>query len=100
MLKPIHNAAAAPLLTISVDGRPVAARGGVTLAVALLEAGVVPTRRTPVSGAPRAPLCLMGVCFDCIVELEGAQVQACMTQVRAGMRVRLPTGAREARARA
>lgn len=82
-------------VAISVEGRPVQAREGETLATALLRAGVVPFRRTAVSGAPRAPLCLMGVCFDCLVEVDGAQnVQSCMVEVRDGMQVRLPEGAR------
>ena len=82
---------------IFVDGRVVAAREGETLAVALLNAGVVPFRHTPVSGQPRAPLCLMGVCFDCLVDVDGAKsVQSCMVQVCAGMQVRLPNGARSA----
>ncbi|MEZ5620583.1 MAG: (2Fe-2S)-binding protein [Burkholderiaceae bacterium] len=40
------------------------------------------------SRAPRAPMCLMGVCFDCLVEIDGRpNVQACMVEVREGMRV-------------
>jgi predicted molibdopterin-dependent oxidoreductase YjgC len=86
---------AAPAIEISVDGRPVAARAGDTLAVALLCAGVASFRHTPVSGQPRSPLCLMGVCFDCLVEVDGVQnVQSCMVEVRAGMKIRLPLGAR------
>jgi predicted molibdopterin-dependent oxidoreductase YjgC len=80
---------------ISVEGRRVQAREGETLATALLVAGVVPLRRTAVSGEPRAPLCMMGVCFDCLVEVDGQQnAQACMVEVREGMQVRLPQGAR------
>ncbi len=86
---------AAPAVEISVDGRRIEARAGDTLAAALLCAGVVPFRHTPVSGSPRSPLCLMGVCFDCLVEVDGMQnVQSCMVQVRHGMQVRLPAGAR------
>ncbi len=82
-------------VAISVEGQQVQAREGETLATALLGAGVVPFRRTAVSGAPRAPLCLMGVCFDCLVEVDGVQnVQSCMVEVRDGMQVRLPEGAR------
>lgn len=82
-------------IAISVEGRPVQAREGEPLATALLSAGVVPFRRTPASGQPRAPLCLMGVCFDCLVEVDGVQnVQSCMVEVRDGMQVRLPQGAR------
>ena len=82
---------------IFVEGNSVSAREGDTLAAAMLNAGVVPFRQTPVSGKPRAPLCLMGVCFDCLVEVDGAQnVQSCMVQVYPGMSVRLPAGARTA----
>lgn len=82
---------------IDVEGRCVQAREGESLATALLGAAVVPFRRTAVSGAPRAPLCLMGVCFDCLVEVDGVQnVQSCMVEVRDGMQVRLPAGARRA----
>ena len=45
-----------------------AARAGDTVAAALLAAGIDHCRTTPVSGAPRAPYCLMGVCFDCLVD--------------------------------
>lgn len=85
------------VVEIFVDGQRVLAREGETLAAALLNADVVPFRHTPVSGQPRAPLCLMGVCFDCLVEVDSAKnVQSCMVQVRAGMQVRLPNGARTA----
>lgn len=98
MFKPIDQLPAAeqqPPVTIHVQGRATPVRAGQPLATALLGAGVVPFRATPVSGAPRAPLCLMGVCFDCLVEVDGAQnVQSCMVEVREGMQVRLPQGAR------
>lgn len=62
---------------------------GQTLAAALLAAGHAAFRKTPDSAQPRGPYCLMGACFECTVEVEGAgRVQACMTAVRDGMRVR------------
>ncbi len=98
MFKPIDHLLAAelqPPVSFTVEGRTITCRAGQTLATALLGAGVVPFRHTAVSSAPRAPLCLMGVCFDCLVEVDGAQnVQSCMVEVRQGMQVRLPTGAR------
>ena len=84
-----------PMVEISVNGQSVQARSGEPLATEMLNAGVVPFRRTAVSGSARAPLCLMGVCFDCLVEVDGQQnVQSCMVQVQAGMQVQLPEGAR------
>jgi predicted molibdopterin-dependent oxidoreductase YjgC len=87
--------AAPATVTIDVDGATVAARDGDSVAAALLDAGIVPFRTTPISGAPRAPLCMMGICFDCLVEIDGvANRQACMVTVRDGMRVRLQHAAR------
>lgn len=98
MFRPIDSTLARPGVTLHVQGQPIAARVGDTLAMALLNAGVVPFRQTPVSGQARAPLCLMGVCFDCLVEVDGQQnVQSCMVEVSEGMQVRLPIGARRAK---
>lgn len=86
------KATSTPAVTIQVEGRDVVAPEGAMLALVLLEAGVEVFRDTPATGAP---LCLMGVCFDCLVQVDGrANVQACMTPVRAGMRVQLQHGAR------
>jgi predicted molibdopterin-dependent oxidoreductase YjgC len=76
------------VVTVVVDGTPVAARAGDTVAAALLGAGVHAFRATPVSGAPRGPFCMMGACFDCVVTIDGRHnVQACLTRVADGMRV-------------
>ena len=101
MFKPIDGQAARRPVTVIVEDRAIAAREGDTLAIALLTAGVRVFRETPVSGAARAPLCLMGVCFDCLVEVDGTpNMQACMLVVRDGMRVRLQHGARAFEVRA
>ncbi len=97
MFRPIESTHARPSVTLHVQGQSITARVGDTLAMALLNAGVVPLRQTPVSGQPRAPLCLMGACFDCLVEVDGQpNVQSCMVEVSEGMQVRLPNGARRA----
>lgn len=81
--------------TVLWEGTPIAARRGEPLAAALLAAGVTAFRTTPVSGADRGPLCLMGACFDCLVELDGrANVQACMVPVRDGLSAKRQRGAR------
>jgi predicted molibdopterin-dependent oxidoreductase YjgC len=74
-------------VTIRVDGAEIEAFPGETLAAALLAAGRRAFRRTP-AGEPRGPFCLMGVCFECVVESDGQRVRACVTPVRAGMEVR------------
>ncbi|HET9269618.1 MAG TPA: (2Fe-2S)-binding protein [Vicinamibacterales bacterium] len=86
-------------VVIDVDGRPVRAGAGESVAAALLIAGCVPLRHTPLSGAPRAPVCMMGVCFECLVEIDDQpNVQACMVSVRDGMRIRTQHAARKAEA--
>lgn len=78
-----------------VEGQPVNARRGESVAAAVLSAGLGPTRTTPVSGSPRAPYCMMGVCFECLMEIDGrANTQGCMTPVAQGMQVRFQQGAR------
>ena len=78
-----------------IDGERVQARAGDTVAAAVLAAGLRDTRTTPVSDSPRAPYCLMGVCFECLMEIDGEpNRQACMIPVRDGMRVRRQQGAR------
>jgi len=94
MFRPIDGVAPRRVITLCVDGREIQALQGDTLAMALLGAGVTPFRRTAVSGAPRAAFCLMGVCFDCLVDVDGRRnVQSCMVEALAGMNVSLPQGA-------
>ena len=75
-------------LTIDVDGQPVEAFAGETVAAVLLAMGRRSFWRTEKGNAPRGPFCGMGVCFDCLVTVDGVpNVRACMTPVRAGMAV-------------
>ena len=84
-------------VAITVDGKPIRARVGDTVAVALLAAGIDHCRTTPVAGAPRAPYCLMGVCFECLVTIDGVgSRQGCLVPVRDGMAVETQVGRREA----
>lgn len=81
---------------ITVDDQPVHCRAGDSVAAALFVAGLTACRETAVSETPRGPYCMMGVCYDCLVNIDGmANQQACMTQVRAGMAVCRQHGARE-----
>jgi len=65
--------------TLTWNGDEIPARSGESLAASLLAAGVTHFRDTALSGVPRGPLCLMGACFDCLVEVDGvANRQACL----------------------
>ena len=82
-------------IALTIDGTRIAARAGDTVAAALLAAGITYCRTTPVSGAKRAPYCLMGVCFECLVTIDGVgNRQACLIPVSDGMRVETQQGAR------
>lgn len=75
-------------VTIHFNGSAIAAREGETVAACLLRAGVTAIRHTPVSSAPRLPYCMIGHCFECLVEIEGqGSRQACLVDVQDGMRI-------------
>ena len=89
------NDTAANLVTVRIDGEEVRVPAGETVATAALVHGLGHTRTTPVSGAPRAPNCMMGVCFECLMEIDGIpNRQACQVPVAEGMTVRRQHGVR------
>jgi D-hydroxyproline dehydrogenase subunit gamma len=79
-------------IEIQVDGEATVAVPGESLASALLASGRRAFRRTERRGEVRGPYCNMGVCFECVVEVDGVRTRACMTTVRAGMIVRTAVG--------
>jgi predicted molibdopterin-dependent oxidoreductase YjgC len=77
---------------VTIDGTPFSGRLGDSVAAVLLLAGKLAFRRSAVSGEPRGPYCMMGVCHECLVTIDGmANRQACLVQIRDGMAIR--TGA-------
>lgn len=90
-LSPIENS-----VQIEFEGVSLSVPAGISLAAALLLSGVTYTRESAVSGRPGAPFCMMGVCFECLVEVDGqANCQACLLPVQGGMRVLRQRGARD-----
>jgi len=82
---------------VTVEGREVAVPEGASAAAAVLLAGLPAIRETGVGGAPRAPYCLMGICFDCLAEIDGIpNRQSCMVTVAPGMIIRRQHGKRAA----
>nr|WP_196491232.1 (2Fe-2S)-binding protein [Burkholderia cepacia] len=78
----------AHVVQFTFDGELVKAADGDTVAAALLAHGVERFRTTPITGAPRQPHCMIGNCFDCLVEIDGvANCQACLVTVKPGMSV-------------
>ncbi|HUF04229.1 MAG TPA: (2Fe-2S)-binding protein [Aridibacter sp.] len=75
----------AETVTFKIDGTEHETSPGTTVAAAMLNAGVT-AFRTSVTGEPRAPLCGMGICFECRVKIDGTEnVRSCLEPVREGM---------------
>ena len=78
------------------DGAAVEAREGDTVAAALLASDRDVRRATAVSGEARLPYCMMGVCFDCLVTIDGVgNRQGCLVPVAEGMHIEIQKGKRE-----
>jgi len=91
MFEPVGSAEVT--ITVYLDGRAIPARAGESIAACLLRAGVSHFRTTPVSGARRLPYCMIGHCFDCLIEIDGiGSRQACLSQVENGMKLRTQDG--------
>ncbi len=81
------------VVRFTFDGQEFTARAGQSVAAALLAAGRRTLRTTSRRGEPRGLFCGMGVCFDCLVCVEGqANVRACRLPVVAGLRVQSQQG--------
>ncbi|MCJ2022191.1 (2Fe-2S)-binding protein [Methylobacterium sp. E-065] len=91
-------AAGDQLVEVFVAGQPVRVPEGASAAAAVLLSGTPAIRTTPVNGAPRLPYCMIGICFDCLAEIDGvANRQSCLVPVAPGMRIEPQLGARAAR---
>ncbi len=73
------------------NGAEIRCRPGETIATALLCAGQLELRRSPRAREPRGAWCMMGVCQECLVRVDGEVRQACLTPAENGMRVRAAT---------
>ena len=72
-------------VTIVADGREARVPSDITVAAALTNLGVRAFRRSATRGEPRAPLCGMGVCYECRVCVDGVeQRRSCMIPVADG----------------
>jgi D-hydroxyproline dehydrogenase subunit gamma len=83
-------------IAVIVEGRTTLVPIGASAVAAVLLAGFRSIRETPVEGSERAPYCMMGICFDCLAEIDGApNRQSCMVETRPGMRIRRQISARK-----
>ena len=83
-------------LSVSVNGVLVHVPRGCTAAAAMLLHSNGETRTTALSGEGRAPYCMMGVCFECLMEInDEPNQQGCLITVTEGMRINRQLGKRQ-----
>lgn len=71
-----------------VNGNEIPAYKGETILAALMAAGIKTLKRSPLNNDPRGALCGMGVCFECMVTVNGIpNIRSCMTEVENNMEI-------------
>lgn len=90
----VSNAPAGRTVKITFEGQEFCVAEGISVAAALLTQGARDFRSSIVGNVSRAPYCMMGVCFECFVEIDGVPArQSCMVPVRDGMHIKRQLGA-------
>jgi len=80
-------------MTFTFDGREIPFEPGQSVGAALLAAGVRSWRTTRVAARPRGLFCGIGVCFDCLVTIDGrANERACRIEAGTDMDVHAQEG--------
>ena len=73
-------------IALKVNGAAIEVGSGTTVAVAVMLAGMA--SRKSVTGEPRAPLCGMGICYECRVTINGERRRrGCQVLCASGMEV-------------
>ncbi|SIO10179.1 (2Fe-2S)-binding protein [Halodesulfovibrio marinisediminis] len=85
-----NTSTAQDTVTIFFEDEPLTVPADISVAAAVLGPGHAGhTGKNPVKGDNRAPVCLMGVCFECMMEIDGVpNQQSCLVTVREGMKVK------------
>ncbi|MDK3258270.1 (2Fe-2S)-binding protein [Blastococcus capsensis] len=79
--------------SFTFDGRPVPFVAGQSVGAALMAAGIRSWRTTRVEGRLRGLFCGIGMCFDCLLVLDGRpNERACLVPADTGMRVESQEG--------
>ncbi|WP_413110215.1 (2Fe-2S)-binding protein [Thaumasiovibrio sp. DFM-14] len=93
-MKRLHeNSPTADLVTITFEGEKLQVPPGEMVLASIMAAGAGHNRTSPISGDQRAGYCQMGVCFECLMEIDGIpNQQACSIQVHDGMVVNRQDG--------
>ena len=84
----------ADTVSVLIEAREFEVPAGISVAAAVLLCGFRKLRTTPVSGSPRLPYCMMGICFDCLMNIDGVpNQQACQIEVSQNMTIEYQRGA-------
>jgi len=95
MFKTINQEVVQETVQITFEGKSLRVRKGKTVMASVMTADLEHTRTTAISHSKRSGYCQMGVCFDCLMEIDGIpNQQACMIEVRDGMVVNRQQGVR------
>ena len=87
------RAATGGRIRVTIDGTPVEANPGDSVATAMLAMGLDHCRISAVPDEKRTPHCTMEVCFDCLVTVDGiGNRRGCLIEVRDGMRIETQGG--------
>ncbi|MEO6985519.1 MAG: (2Fe-2S)-binding protein [Paralcaligenes sp.] len=93
------RAAQDTVVRVTINDAALVCQRGDSVAAALFAGGIFACRDTAVNEVPRGPFCMMGICYDCLVTIDGKpNQQACMTSVQEGMKIERQLGAREVQA--
>lgn len=80
-------------VTIYLEGRPIQAYDGDTIASALWAVGERVSRYTPKRCEARGLFCAIGYCSDCLMVVDGVpNTRTCVTPVRDGMKIQIQQG--------
>lgn len=93
MFKSLSNTENTKTIFISIDGDVYRVPENITVAAAMLSLGKNTFRETTTRKMPRGAFCMMGCCFDCMMNIDGVtNQQACMVKVKEGMSIQRQSG--------
>ncbi|SDO55912.1 2Fe-2S iron-sulfur cluster-binding protein [Desulforhopalus singaporensis] len=82
-------------VAVILDGETTNLPGNMSVAASLLSEGRIVAKISPASKKPCSPHCLMGVCYECLMEIDGVKQQACMVEIQEGMVINRRLGTME-----
>jgi aerobic-type carbon monoxide dehydrogenase small subunit (CoxS/CutS family) len=75
-------------ITFTFNGNPIQCEEGKSIAAALIDSDQRELRKTRFGDEPRSIFCGIGICFDCVVVINGvANQRSCLIEARDGMKV-------------